>query len=250
MGNVAPPTGYGFQFINLYQIDTNPWFKNDRRQRESKRGFAFGDEIKTTPHHLWKKQRMLDSNKDIAIQRQMEAPKALLKEVELSRRAVEASKIAKDQEEDEIANWNAQIESELVKADDELKRLERWQDDCKQEKERLGREQKMKIELELHETKLKFDTDYQTKLTAKQPAESGKEVRAKLPKLTIITFDGTYMDCKRFWGQFEESVEKSGLASVAKFSYLKELLDSKAKQGEKLKLFRLPQKDLTQRRLY
>ena len=140
MGNVAPPTGYGFQFINLYQIDTNPWFKNDRRQRESKRGFAFGDEIKTTPHHLWKKQRMLDSNKDIAIQRQMEAPKALLKEVELSRRAVEASKIAKDEEE--------------------LKRLERWQDDCKQEKQRLGREQKMEFELELHETKLKFETDY------------------------------------------------------------------------------------------
>ena len=85
---------------------------------------------------------------------------ALSTEVELSRRAVEASKIAKDEEEDEIANWNAQIESELAKADDELKRLERWQDDCKQEKERLGREQKMEFELELHETKLKFETDY------------------------------------------------------------------------------------------
>ena len=244
MRNVAPPTGYGFKFINLYRINTNPWFKNDRRQRESKRGFAFGDEIKTTTHHLWKNQR------HVGFEQGYRHTTALSTEVELSRRAVEASKIAKDEEEDEIANWNAQIESELAKADDELKRLERWQDDCKQEKERLGREQKMKIELELHETKLKFDTDYQTKLTAKQPAESGKEVRAKLPKLTIITFDGTYMDCKRFWGQFEESVEKSGLESVAKFSYLKELLDSKAKQGEKLKLFRLPQKDLTQRRLY
>ena len=54
---MAPPTGYGFKFINLYRINTNPWFKNDRRQRESKRGFAFGDEIETTTHHLWKNQR-------------------------------------------------------------------------------------------------------------------------------------------------------------------------------------------------
>ena len=29
---------------------------------------------------------------------------------------------------------------------------------------------------------------------------------------------------QRFWGQFTESIEKSGLASIAKFSYLRELL--------------------------
>ena len=32
------------------------------------------------------------------------------------------------------------------------------------------------------------------------------------------------MDWQRFWGQFTESIEKSGLASTAKFSYLRELL--------------------------
>jgi hypothetical protein len=32
------------------------------------------------------------------------------------------------------------------------------------------------------------------------------------------------MDWQCFWGQFTESIEKFGLASIAKFSYLRELL--------------------------
>ncbi len=37
------------------------------------------------------------------------------------------------------------------------------------------------------------------------------------------------MDWQRFWGQFTESIEKSGLASIAKFSHLRELLGDKVK---------------------
>ena len=38
------------------------------------------------------------------------------------------------------------------------------------------------------------------------------------------------MDWQRFCGQFTESIEKSGLASIAKFSYLRELLGDKVKR--------------------
>ena len=42
----------------------------------------------------------------------------------------------------------------------------------------------------------------------------------KLFKLTITTFQGTHLDWLRFWNQFETKITQ-----VAKFSYLKELLN-------------------------
>ena len=92
---------------------------------------------------------VLDSNKDTAIKRQLEALKALTNEVEISRRGVEALKIEQKVNEDEVATWNSQVETELEKADDDVKRLEKWQDDCKLEKERNAFEEKLKYENEL-----------------------------------------------------------------------------------------------------
>ena len=42
----------------------------------------------------------------------------------------------------------------------------------------------------------------------------------KLLKLTITMFQGTHLDWLRFWNQFETEITQ-----VAKFSYLKELLN-------------------------
>ena len=47
----------------------------------------------------------------------------------------------------------------------------------------------------------------------------------KLPKLTITMFQGTHLDWLRFWNQFETEIDKAGITQVAKFSYLKELLN-------------------------
>jgi hypothetical protein len=66
---------------------------------------------------------VLDSNKDTAIKRQLEALKALKNEVETSRRGVEALKIEQKVNEVEVATWNSQVETELEKADDDVKRL-------------------------------------------------------------------------------------------------------------------------------
>ena len=49
-------------------------------------------------------------------------------------------------------------------------------------------------------------------------------VGAKLPKLEISKFQGTYLDWMRFWNQFETEIDKAKLTQVAKFSYLKKLL--------------------------
>ena len=54
-----------------------------------------------------------------------------------------------------------------------------------------------------------------------------KNVQAKLPKLVITKFNGTYQDWPRFWEQFKETVDKTSVKPVIKLTYLRELLETK-----------------------
>ena len=49
-------------------------------------------------------------------------------------------------------------------------------------------------------------------------------LEAKLPTLVVTKFKGKFQDWPRFWGQFSEAIDKLSIASVTKFSYLRELL--------------------------
>ena len=53
----------------------------------------------------------------------------------------------------------------------------------------------------------------------------------KLPKLMIMKFNGTNLDWTRFWGQFTEGIDKSNMATITKFSYLKELVLPKVRKS-------------------
>lgn len=129
---------------------------------------------------------MLQSNKDIANLRQTETRKVLSSEMGRCRRAIEAQKITDNKDEIEIDNWNTQIEAKLAKADNEVKWLQKWQDDCKQEKETIAHEEQIKFALKLHN-----ENETSTTLSGSdgrsQPTkmEMKKEVQAKLPKLII-----------------------------------------------------------------
>ena len=102
--------------------------------------------------------------------------------------------------------------------------------------ERL-REDELRHERELHEARLYFETELK-KAKSAQAQESGdlsgakgavaNLLEAKLPKLVITKFNGTFQDWPRFWAQFTESIDKAAIAGVTKFSYLKELLVPKA----------------------
>ena len=83
-------------------------------------------------------ENVIISNKDTAIKRQLEALKALTSEVEVARRKVEAINIEKSEDDDEVAQWNNQIEDKILIADEDIKRLEQWQDDYKQGKESIA----------------------------------------------------------------------------------------------------------------
>ena len=54
-----------------------------------------------------------------------------------------------------------------------------------------------------------------------------KNAQAKLPKLVITKFNGTYQDSPRFWEQFKETVDKILVEPVIELTYLRELLETK-----------------------
>ena len=60
--------------------------------------------------------------------------------------------------------------------------------------------------------------------TSSGDTENLSSLGAKLPKLEISKFQGTFLDWIRFWNQFETEIDEAKLTQVAKFSYLKELL--------------------------
>lgn len=103
-------------------------------------------------------------------------------------------------------------------ADGKIENLEEWLARLKMEVENQEREEKMQFEIKLHETKLKLQ-DLQLKIGSQnQPAETPVS-QAKLPKLVITKFNGTYADWPRFWGQYSESIDKSSVPPMTKFTY-------------------------------
>ena len=83
--------------------------------------------------------------------------------------------------------------------------------------------------MELHEKRLKMKAELELTQTKPEIQECSEFKTAKLPKFVISKFDGSFMDWPRFWGQFSEAIDKSSIAPITKFTYLRELLSPKAK---------------------
>ena len=171
------------------------------------------------------------------IERHLAALKATIAEVDESKRSLEAKKITMKEEISDIQKWAEEIDAKIADADIEVERLRGWHDHQKQEKERL-REEQLEHERKLHELRLKWQTELhaaKSEMETPPPASSGNEttkgLQAKLPKLTITQFNGSYQDWPRFWGQFEETIDKTGIPSITNFAYLRELLGPKVKKS-------------------
>jgi len=96
-----------------------------------------------------------------------------------------------------------------------------------EEKKREEEKRKRIMDEEIELEKIKFQARAKLEKSAKtslEDSENSSSVRAKLTKLEISKFQGTYLDWTRFWNQFETAIDKAKLTQVAKFSYLKELL--------------------------
>ena len=86
-------------------------------------------------------QKILDAQKYEAIERHEN-------EVDNCKRAVEAEKIAAEEDLNEIGNWVAEIDEKLANADVEVVRLQRFRDDFRTHCERKAQEEELKYEHE------------------------------------------------------------------------------------------------------
>ena len=104
------------------------------------------------------------------------------------------------------------------------------------EEENYAGEEKLKFEVKLEEAKLQM----QVKIQHDNPGGHGafgtitgedtKGMSVTLPKMNIAQFDGSHMDWPRFWSQFTETVDRSNIAVINKFTYLCGFLGPKVKR--------------------
>ena len=83
----------------------------------------------------------------------------------------------------------------------------------------------MDEEIELEKVKFRARAKLEKSVkTSLDDSDNSSSIGAKLPKLEISKFQGTFLDWIRFWNQFETEIDKAKLSQVAKFSYLKKLV--------------------------
>ena len=160
-----------------------------------------------------KTNAVLEAGKPEPIERQLATLKAITAEIDRMRLHVEAKKLAAEEEIADIQTWNAHLDAKVEEADNEVVKVRKWLDDRKREAEVLAQEEKLQFEEKLYKTKLELQMELQATQTSQHPLHTN-----------------TSSDIRRFWGQFSETIDKTSVAPITRFSYLRELLDFKVKR--------------------
>lgn len=179
--------------------------------------------------HSKRTQQVLDSGSVEAIERHTGALRSTISEADELKRALEALKIEAEEDLGDIATWNAEIDHQLMKADEEVGKLRKWLEERRRQEETNAREEQLKFELKLQEQKMKLQNDLATQESHQGGGSPKQTTQAKLPKIEIKMFEGSYLDWPRFWGQFTETIDKAEVAPINKFTYLCGLLGPKVK---------------------
>ena len=165
---------------------------------------------------------VLDAGTREAIERQLSTLKAITTEIARIRIDVEAKKLAAKETMTNIEKWNAQLDAKLREADNEVSKVRKWFDERDKQAEILAQEEKLKFEGKLHQTKMELLAQFQARLPNQHPplSQTPSDIQTKLRKLVITKFDRSFMDWPRFWGQFTETIDKTSVPAITKFSYL------------------------------
>lgn len=153
--------------------------------------------------------------------------RSTISEADELKRALEALKIEAEEDLGDIATWNAEIDHQLMK--EEVGKLRKWLEERRRQEETNAREEQLKFELKLQEQKMKLQNDLATQESHEGGGSPKQTTQAKLPKIEIKMFEGSYLDWPRFWGQLTETIDKAEVAPINKFTYLCGLLGPKVK---------------------
>ena len=180
-----------------------------------------------------KAETVLASKNSNRIKRHVQSLQAIENSTDEARRKLEEMKIIDGEDAIAITTWNEEIENKIAMVDKDVDKLAAFLTEAEQRETEKARQEQLEFEKELIERKFRYHKELEEKdqqdsiLTGKQDTKQtqGTSDAAKLPKLTITKFDGTYLDWNRFWGQFTEAIDKTGMVAITKFSYLKEFVD-------------------------
>ena len=171
-------------------------------------------------------EKILATGKRETIKRHVETLQSVNSATNECKRIVEEQKIARKTSMDDISDWNDKLELVFGATDLQIARLNEWLVNEERSSKAAAQEEQFKAELKLHEQKLRMQSEISSPKPETQECLSRN---AKLPKLVITKFNGSFKDWPRFWGQFTEGIDKSSVAAITKFTYLLELLTPKAK---------------------
>ena len=143
---------------------------------------------------IGKTNTIVEAGRAEAIDRHLSTLRSLTTEINLMRLEVEATKLAAKEENADIEAWNSGIDAQLEKADYEVDKMRTWVDDRKREAEAVVKQE----ELKFHKVKIQMQAEIQATAHSQEAMTTSSDIQAKLPKLTITKFDGTYKDWPRF----------------------------------------------------
>ena len=158
-------------------------------------------------------EKIIQSGKWDRVERHQNALKELAGEADQLKRKLEEMKIAAKENVDHVKKWSDEIETRIDEAEEDVTRLREWAETMKKEESQKLRDEELKYEQKLFETRLQFQSELKEagKLQQAQGSGSGSGtgdvvagLQAKLPKLVITKFNGTF----QFWGQFCEAIDK------------------------------------------
>ena len=143
-----------------------------------------------------KSDNVLKGGKEHVIRRHIETLKESLTEVSKWHRTVETEKITSKEELSEIDQWSNEIEKHIEEADQTIGLLEQWLNDTEVKREDQQRQERMNFELKLEQAKIKLKAEHKKVEAPSSEISSSASgnIEARLPKLTITKFDGTYAD--------------------------------------------------------
>lgn len=169
-------------------------------------------------------QKIIDSADLKAIERHVSVLESIIEKIHELKLQYQEIKIENGEDASEVRVWTEAVETKLGKFEHRAKDVKHVASEIKyNEKEQLAeqkRKQVLENEIQLEKAKL----EVRSKFEASPKSSSVGGVGAKLPKLVISKFQGTYLDWVRFWNQFETEIDKTTITQVAKLSYLRELL--------------------------
>ena len=166
------------------------------------------------------------------IERQKDTLRTLGISAEEAKRELQEKKIAAGEELDEVITWADEVETKIAAVEEDIDYLAKCLGEIEQAEINQSRKPQLEFEKELLEQKLHFKDLEANQTQSVNPGTSQsleRNVIAKLPKLSI-KLNGTYLDWRRFWSQFMEEIDKSGMAPITKFSYLKEFVEPKVRK--------------------